>query len=483
VNPSPIPIGGFTSGGTYTSTSGLSINASTGVVNLAASTPGTYTVTYSVAASGCSAAGSSSATISITPSVTPVTGFSYSTPVCAIASNPIPVGSSGFSPGGTYSSGAGLSINPATGVINLAASVPGTYLVTYTIAASGCNPAGSSSTSITITAPLNPITSFSYTSPVCINGVNPVPTGVAGFTSGGTYTSTPGLSINSNSGIINLSASSQGTYTVTYSVPAQGCTLAGSSTTTITINPLPAPPMVSPVAYCVNAITVPLTAVGNGLLWYTTSAGGTGTSTSPRPSASSAGATTFYVSQTVGGCESQRSPIAVTINPLPFADAGSDKQIFAGESVTLNGFSSGNNVTVLWSPVLNMVNETTNTPVVAPLATTTYTLTVTSADGCTAFDQVQVVVLQDLVVPNVFSPNGDGINDKWIIKFIEQYPGSQVQIFNRYGQLLKEIKGYNSSNAWDGTNNGKPLPVGAYYYIIRLFNGREPLSGSISIIR
>jgi gliding motility-associated-like protein len=58
-----------------------------------------------------------------------------------------------------------------------------------------------------------------------------------------------------------------------------------------------------------------------------------------------------------------------------------------------------------------------------------------------------------------------------------------VQIFNRYGQKILERKGYNSSNAWDGTNNGQVLPVGAYYYILDFGDGEAPKSGVISIIR
>jgi gliding motility-associated-like protein len=94
-----------------------------------------------------------------------------------------------------------------------------------------------------------------------------------------------------------------------------------------------------------------------------------------------------------------------------------------------------------------------------------------------------VVVIEPIDIPNVFSPNGDGANDLWIIDKIEQYPNAVVQIFNRYGGQLFEKKGYSRSNAWDGNNNGSPLPVGAYYYIIRLGDGSKPLSGVLSIIR
>jgi gliding motility-associated-like protein len=175
--------------------------------------------------------------------------------------------------------------------------------------------------------------------------------------------------------------------------------------------------------------------------------------------------------------------IEVVINPLPTADAGPDKQTLAGQPVQLTGVATGSNVTIQWTPPVNIQNPTSATPVVTPPVTTTYVMNVTSGDGCVARDQVLVVVLQELVIPNVFSPNGDSVNDKWIIKNIEQYPNNVVQIFNRYGQLLIETKGYSSSTAWDGTNKGNPLPVGAYYYIIRLNDGKGPLSGTISILR
>jgi gliding motility-associated-like protein len=63
------------------------------------------------------------------------------------------------------------------------------------------------------------------------------------------------------------------------------------------------------------------------------------------------------------------------------------------------------------------------------------------------------------------------------------YSNSVVQIFNRYGNMIFERFGYNSSNAWDGTLNGKPVPVGAYYYIIRLSTDKKPVGGVVSIIR
>ena len=180
-------------------------------------------------------------------SSTTVTGFSYVSPLCQNASNPSPTFVSGYTPGGTFSANSiNLSINPSTGLINLAASLPGTYIITYSIAASSCSPAGSSTFSFTINASITPVTGFTYTTPVCKNGTNPLVIPASGFTSGGSYSYiaipsglSTGLSLNTSTGAINLASSTPGTYTVTYSVVANGCQTAGSTSFTLTINPIP----------------------------------------------------------------------------------------------------------------------------------------------------------------------------------------------------------------------------------------------------
>jgi gliding motility-associated-like protein len=98
---------------------------------------------------------------------------------------------------------------------------------------------------------------------------------------------------------------------------------------------------------------------------------------------------------------------------------------------------------------------------------------------------MRVLVKEPRVVkiPNVISPNGDGVHDRWVIGNMEDYPDAEVQIFNRYGTQVYEVRGYDNANAWDGKLNGVDLPVGAYYYIIRLNGKVKPIAGVISIIR
>jgi gliding motility-associated-like protein len=90
-------------------------------------------------------------------------------------------------------------------------------------------------------------------------------------------------------------------------------------------------------------------------------------------------------------------------------------------------------------------------------------------------------VLKKPVIPNVFSPNGDGINDVWDIKYLAAYPGATVDVFNRGGQMIFRSQGY--TTPWNGTYKGNPLPVGTYYYVIDPKNGREKISGSITILK
>ena len=148
------------SGGTFSSTAGLSINSTTGVIDGRRVRQDLILIAYNVAASGCQLAGSNNASITISSTVTPVTGFSYTTPVCSNAASQSPTLVSGFTSGGTFSSTAGLSINSTTGVIDVAASTPGSYNVAYNIAASGCQLAGSNNASITISSTVTPVTGF-----------------------------------------------------------------------------------------------------------------------------------------------------------------------------------------------------------------------------------------------------------------------------------------------------------------------------------
>ena len=109
------------------------------------------------------------------------------------------------------------------------------------------------------------------------------------------------------------------------------------------------------------------------------------------------------------------------------------------------------------------------------------TLSVNNSEGCRSevTHGPYIVAMPELFIPNVFSPNGDGINDEFII----QYTGDQpylLQIFDRWGVLLSETR--NKTKGWKGNNlKGEPVVDGIYYYIAKI--GNREYSGNVTLVR
>ncbi len=105
----------------------------------------------------------------------------------------------------------------------------------------------------------------------------------------------------------------------------------------------------------------------------------------------------------------------------------------------------------------------------------TFTYKLCDADGeCS--EAVVTISVEDIIPDQVFTPNGDGQNDKYFIYGIDQYPSNKLTIFNRWGNIVYEKAGY--LNDWDGYANVKkvgnePLPVGTYYFLIQYGNNRH----------
>ncbi|WP_299703696.1 gliding motility-associated C-terminal domain-containing protein [uncultured Pontibacter sp.] len=109
-------------------------------------------------------------------------------------------------------------------------------------------------------------------------------------------------------------------------------------------------------------------------------------------------------------------------------------------------------------------------------------LIVRDANGCTTELTFTVESLGELDIPNGFTPNGDGINDRWVIRNLpELYPNCRVTVFNRWGSPVFESKGYGKE--WDGTHNGKRLPDGTYYAIIEFGDAIPAVKTSVTIMR
>lgn len=167
-------------------------------------------------------------------------------------------------------------------------------------------------------------------------------------------------------------------------------------------------------------------------------------------------------------------------------NAGPDKSIVFGGSTTLSGSSSNTPQTIQWTPANSLTGATTLTPVAKPDQTTMYTLTVKDMGDCIASDSTVVTVINECIkVMEAFTPNGDGINDKWMVTNGSNCSTKlSVSVFNRYGGTVYKNDNYN--NDWNGTYNGKPVADGTYYYVatIYMIGGRiDQVKGNVTILR
>jgi gliding motility-associated-like protein len=150
-----------------------------------------------------------------------------------------------------------------------------------------------------------------------------------------------------------------------------------------------------------------------------------------------------------------------------------------GLQVQLNPTITGDIATYQWSPAAGLSSTTIPNPVASPVKTTLYTLDVTSTDGCSASGAINVV--SEILPPNTFTPNGDGINDFWDIPRLVYFPDCNVSIFTRAGSMVYHSIGY--PKPWDGRYNDSPLPDGVYYYVISFTDGTATVAGWVAILR
>jgi len=181
------------------------------------------------------------------------------------------------------------------------------------------------------------------------------------------------------------------------------------------------------------------------------------------------------------GCVSYTLTDAVTVHPYPIIDAGPDLFVLEGGTVQIKTSYYATNPSFLWSPPTYLNSDTLPRPNSSPAVDITYMVKLTGIGGCSDTSSLHIKVLRSPIIPNAFSPNGDRVNDTWHIEYLESYPGATVEIFDRGGRAV--FKSFNYAIEWDGTINGKALPVGTYYYIINPKNGRSLLSGSVTILK
>ena len=282
------------------------------------------------------------------------------------------------------------------------------------------------------------------------------------------------------------------TYYVSQITPI-GCESARAALT-VTINPLPQAtisankaPVICTGDSVVYTVSPPI--AGQTYTWYKNGvviAGATGTSYAAKQS----GAYSVKVTNS-NGCSVTSATSTLNVYPWPTVNAGPDKEVPAGTSVDIITQTT-NAQSIAWSPVTGLSCISCASPTATVNFPIVYVVTVTSAGGCSVSDTIAIrLVCEDnlLYLPNTFTPNGDGENDRF-------YPMGkglgEVKVFrivNRLGQVVYTKTNFSANDAsygWDGTFNGADLGMDVYSYYIEVNCATGQIikkTGDISLLR
>jgi gliding motility-associated-like protein len=447
-------------GGTWTGT-GITDGVS-GIFDPSVSGPGTFTITYSIPGA-CGSTDTEQITVnSANPTITPVS------PVCVGSA---PFNLSANAAGGTWT-GAGIT-NGASGTFDPSTVSAGTYTITYTIVAP-C-PA---TTTTTVTVNGLPTANAGSDASFCVGASTPL------SASGGTsYAWSPATGLSATN-IANPTANPATTTTYTVvATDANGC--QDSDDVTVTVNALPNVSAGSNQTICVGNST---TLSASGAVSYVWSpATGLSATNIPNPTANPNTTTTYTVTGTdANGCVNT-STVTVSTQSVSASATANPATGVEPLVVTFTNTSTGA-TNYAWDYGNDSLEVTTSTS-----TSTTYqnsgtyeaTLVVTNALGCIDSITLTIVVYDDfaLLIPNVFSPNGDGSNDNFEVigTGIENF---SLTIFNRWGLEMGKLNSINDK--WDGTKDGKECPAGTYFYVMQLTkaNGETiEQNGTITLIR
>jgi len=435
-----------------TSTNNITGTWSPSTVSTTAS--GTYTFTPT--AGQC--ATPATFTVTVNPILTPTFSFGTTLSICAGATVPTLTTTSTNGISGTWS--------PST-VSNTAS---GTY--TFTPNAGQCG----TSTTFTVTVTPNTVPTFSFGTTLTI-------------CSGGTVPALPTTSNNAVNGTwspATVSNTTSGTYTFT---PTAGV-CATSQTFTVTVNPIVTPTFSfgTTASICVGAPVATLSTTSTNNI--------TGTWSPATVSSATAGTTVYTFTPTAGQCATTQT-YTVEVSTVPTVTVPANSTVNDGTIIPATSFTiTPAGATVTWTnsnPAIGLAaSGTGNVPQFTATnpgnTDITATITVTPRNnGCVGTPRTYTITVKALdkgvFVPNVFSPNNDGKNDKVMIygNYISKV---EMRIFNQWGQQVAFLN--SQSQGWDGTHKGKPQPVGVYVYALRatMTDGRTvDLKGSITLVR
>ncbi len=168
-------------------------------------------------------------------------------------------------------------------------------------------------------------------------------------------------------------------------------------------------------------------------------------------------------------CIPDTDVVHVTIGATPDLEAGDDQTVAVGTTIQLYAASPGN-INYQWSPTADSLScVTCRRPFITANQTQTVYVTAINEFGCKALDSVQIRVVgcdpNWIFVPNTFTPNEDGLNDKLFVRGIGLRKLEYFRVYDRWGHLVYDSKDVN--DGWDGKVNGKAAEVATYVYLVK----------------
>ena len=484
-------LSGLPAAGTWTLTRspGSVIISGSGVSTTIPTLPSGATYTFTVTNStGCVSSASGNVAINTQPSIpsAPLVG-TITPPTCTLATGSAVLAglpSTGTwtlirYPGTVSTTGTGTS-STLTGLLT------GSYNFTVTTS-EGCL----SVPSANVVIPAQPITPSAPVIGTITQPTFALPTGsvvLSGLPSTGTWVITrlPGAATTTGTGTSRTISNLAGgifTFTVTNSA---GCTSVESAPVTISTPGVPILTITDPPAVC-SPSKVDLTAAAitdgstPGLTFtYWTDAGAKISYSTP----ATATAGIYYIKGTTVSGYFNIKPVTVTINPLPVPDAGADQTLYYQTSTALDAILDIDQ-TGIWSLISGSATFSDNTDpktMVSDLSMGDNLMLWTVKSGVcpTVLDTVNIIV-QDIVIPTLITPNMDGRNDYFVLRGLSALGKTELIIFDRRGAQVYKNMDYD--NSWDGVDyNKKPLPEDTYFYVLKSENGKS-VSGYVVIRR
>jgi gliding motility-associated-like protein len=466
--------------------------ATTNCINVTAA--GTYTVTVTNS-SGCISVCSKAVTVSPAPDCT-ITGNSSisvggSTQLCT----PLIEGSTYLWSTITAKNGIAGAITKClpvatTNCINVTAA--GTYTVTVTNS-SGCISVCSKTVTVSPTPDCPTITDTTPGS-ICGSGTVSLKATASAGTINWYAASLGGSSLGTGPSFTTPSLSA----TTTYYVDATSGTCTTSTRTAVvaTVNPAPAASVTitaSPSGPVCDGTLVVLTAtpVNGGAPTYQWRVDGEPV---PGETVNSISSTTFRNGaiktvvmtsslECVTGSPALSNAITLAINPLPTVTSTTPGSVCGSGTANLEAEASSGTINWYSSASVGSPIGTGNNFTTPPITVTTTYYVEAESSGCTSTNRTPVVASitsthKDIMY--LFTPNNDGINDKWELPEIRTYGKCDVKVFNRWGKEVYANQDYD--NTWEGISSGSPLPEGAYYFVIKTEKAGV-ITGTVNIVR